>query len=335
MNRKFLTVLLGLAVWIGDARSNAATGCDGPEACCGAISDQKLSVSQTVSLGVAIQGIHNLDEKAGGWDVDYYLYEKWVPVPGFTPQTEIVNETSRQDSLHFDLVELKGGYCQRSRHLRSTLRVDYDLRRFPFDHQKLLLVISDAQFDAGQLIYADKPTVADIDGYVRSQLSGWRVGRAINYARETRKFTGEEGSPPYDYATFSVPVERQIAFHIAKYFLPLLIIVVVGFCAFWIDPDDLNTQVSIGVTCLLAAIALQFSESSRLPEVAYLTLADRVYVACYLAIALTLVESVYTNSLVRKKHRPAALLVERRSRVFFPIALVVAIGVGVALAFRP
>jgi hypothetical protein len=113
-----------------------------------------------------------------------------------------------------------------------------------------------------------------------------------------------------------------------------MIIVIVGFCAFWIDPDDLNTQVSIGVTCLLAAIALQFSESSRLPEVAYLTLSDRVYVACYLAIALTLVESVYTNSLVRKKHRPAALLLERHSRVFFPVALLIAIGLGVALAFR-
>jgi hypothetical protein len=334
MNRRLLAISFGSVVWIAVSSSDAAASCAGPDACCGVIADRKIATPQSVSLGVAIQGIHNLDEKAGGWDVDYYFYEKWAPVPGFTPEAEIVNETSRQDSLRFDLTELKDGYCQRSRHLRSTLRVDYDLRRFPFDNQNLLLVVSDAQFDASQLSYSEKPTVADIDEHVRSQLSGWRVGQAISYAREAHRFTGEEGSPRYDYATFSVPVERQSGFHVVKYFLPLMIIVIVGFCAFWIDPDDLNTQVSIGVTCLLAAIALQFSESSRLPEVAYLTLSDRVYVACYLAIALTLVESVYTNSLVRKKHRPAALLLERHSRVFFPVALFIAIGLGVALAFR-
>jgi hypothetical protein len=334
MQRKVLAIFCGVAAWFVATRLSVAAGCDGPDACCGTVVDQKVAVRQTVSLGVAVQSIHNLDEKAGGWDVDYYLYEKWVPAPGFTPQTEIVNETSREDSLRFDLVELKGNYCQRSRHLRSTLRVDYDLRRFPFDNQNLLMVISDAQFDSRQLSYADQPTVADINSFVRSQLSGWRVGQAVSFLRDTRKFTGEEGSPPYDYATFSIPVERQIAFHVTKYFLPLFIIVVVGFCTFWIDPDDLNTQVSIGVTCLLAAIALQFSESSRLPEVSYLTFADRVYVACYLAIALTLVVSVYTNSVVRKKHRSAAMLVQHRSRLLLPFALVVAVGIGAALAFR-
>jgi hypothetical protein len=330
---RVLAVCWGIAGWLIATPCHAATRCEGPDACCGTITDREVAVPQAVSLGVAIQNIRNLDERAGGWDVDYYLYEKWMPVPGFTPQTEIVNETSRQESIHFDLVELKGGYCHRSRHFRSTLRVEYDLRRFPFDHQNLLMVLSDAQFDSGQLSYADKPAVADIDSFVHSQLSGWRVGETVAYRREARKFTGEEGSPSYDYATFSVPVERQIEFHVTKYFLPLFIIVVVAFCTFWIDPDDLNTQVSIGVTCLLAAIALQFSESSRLPEVAYLTFADRVYVACYLAIALTLVESVYTNSLVRKKHKQAALLVQHRSRLIFPCVLLLAVGVGAAMAF--
>jgi hypothetical protein len=325
-----LSGLISLAA----TRARAATACDGPEACCGPIVEQKVGTPSKVSVGVAIQGVHNLDEKTGGWDVDYYLYERWRPAPGFTPQTEIVNEISRQDSPHFELVELQNGYCQRSRRLHSTLRVDYDLRRFPFDHQTLVLVLSDAEFDATHLVYAARPNVADIDGHARAQVSGWKISEEIGYSRETRRFTGEEGSPPYDYATFSVPVERRFAFHITKYFLPLFVIVLVGFCVFWIDPQDLNTQVSIGVTCLLAAIAFQFAESSSLPEVAYLTLADRVYVACYLTIALTLVESIYTHSLVRKGHHHRALRVEKMFRKFFPLALLAAMGVSAVLSFR-
>jgi hypothetical protein len=335
MNPRLLAALLvASAVWITSANSNAANACDGPELCCGPIDVENPTTRTTVSVGVAIQGVHNLDEKAGGWDVDYYLYEKWPASRGFTPQTEIVNETAREDSPRFELVELKNGFCQRSRRLHSTLRVEYDLRRFPFDQQKLLLVLSDAEYDAGRLVYSEQPTVADIDEHVRSQVSAWNVHSAVGYGRDTRRFTGEEGSPPYDYATFSVPVERRVAFHLTKFFLPLFIIVIVSFAVFWIEPDDLNTQVSIGVTCLLAAIAFQFAESNRLPEVAYLTLADRIYVACYLAIALTIVGSIYAHSLVRKnKHRMAVSIV-RRFRLLFPAALLVAVGVSIALSFR-
>jgi hypothetical protein len=331
---RFVPLGLAIATWSAAGLCHAATRCEGPDRCCGTAESFETTAPLPVSVGVAIEGIHNLDEKTGGWDVDYYLYEKWTPHPGFTPQTEIVNELSRQDFAGFDLVELKNGLCERSRRLHSTLRVDYDLRRFPFDDQNLLLVLSDAQFDASQLLYRDRPTVADLDAHVFTQVSGWRIPSPIVYSHDVRRFTGEEGSPRYDYATFAVPVERRTIFHVTKYFFPLLLIVVVGFSVFWIEPDDLNTQVSIGVTCLLAAIAFQYAESSSLPEVAYLTLADRVYVACYLAIVLTMLESVYAHSVVKKGHHAKAMRIERRSRIVFPLALLAAVGLSVALSFR-
>jgi hypothetical protein len=88
-----------------------------------------------------------------------------------------------------------------------------------------------------------------------------------------------------------VEVRRHVTFHLFKYFLPLLVIVVLACTVFWIDADDLGAPATIGVTCLLAAIALQFAEASSLPEVSYLTLADRVYIACYVAIAAALIET--------------------------------------------
>jgi hypothetical protein len=231
-------------------------------------------------------------------------------------------------------VELKDGYCERSRRLHSTLRVDYDLRRFPFDQQNLLVILSDAEYDANHLRYSGRPTVADIDARVRAQVSGWRILSGVTYARDARRFTGEEGRPLYDYATFSISVERRTIFHVIKYFLPLFLIVVVGFAAFWIEPDDLNTQVSIGVTCLLAAIAFQFAESSSLPAVAYLTLSDRVYVACYLAIVSTLLESVYAHAIAKKGNHRKANRIERRARIVFPAALILAVAISVVLSFK-
>jgi len=81
----------------------------------------------------------------------------------------------------------------------------------------------------------------------------------------------------------------------------------------------------ISVTCLLAVVALQFAEASDLPDVSYLTLADRVYATSYVCIALSTLQAVYTNALVRADKRALALRVDRVSRVLFPVFLLVAV----------
>jgi hypothetical protein len=155
----------------------------------------------------------------------------------------------------------------------------------------------------------------------------------VDYEHHSRIFVEDGASPRYDYATFAVPVRRHITFHLTRFFLPLFIIVAVAFAVFWIDPEDLNSKSAIGVTCLLAAIAFQFAEAGTLPEIAYLTLADRVYAICYAALALALVFTIYGNSLSRKNRRSDAVRVDRVGRVAFPVGLALVLIVAVVRSF--
>jgi hypothetical protein len=155
----------------------------------------------------------------------------------------------------------------------------------------------------------------------------------LNYERTTRAFPWDPGAPDYDYATFSVTVRRHVSYHVSKYFLPLLLIVIVSFSVFWIDAEDLASEVQVGVTCLLAAIALQFAESNALPDVSYLTLADRTYATSYVAIALSVLHVVFTNHLARTGRRTLAVRIDRWSRVLFPVGLVLALWMGIVRAY--
>ena len=91
-------------------------------------------------------------------------------------------------------------------------------------------------------------------------LSAWTIEDDLAYQRESRGFKWEPGSPSYDYATFSVHARRHVSFHLARFFLPLFLIVAIVFGQFWIDPVDLNSQITLGVTCLLAVVAQQLAE---------------------------------------------------------------------------
>lgn len=303
--------------------------CSGPDECCPDKQVDELDHLVTVKVGIVMLGIANVSEKSGTWDGDFYLYESWPAVAGFTPRTEIVNEVARA-STTFDDTELRSGTCVRSRRIHATLRSELNLRLFPFDTQKLTLKVSDNQFDSKQLVYGDAAQILGIDDAVRDMVSGWRITRDPDYKRAIVPFKWEEGAPAYDNATFSFSVARHVTFHLTRYFLPLLLILAVAFGAFWIDPEDLGSQMQIGVTCLLAAIALQFAEGGTLPEVSYLTLADRVYAVCYVGIAAAVLESIFVNSLARRGEKDKARRLDRVCRVLFPGLVVIALGVSVA-----
>ena len=313
-------------------------GCSGPKECCFEVLAGTVPKVQTVSLGAVFVGVYNLNEKAGTWDADYYLYEAWKPMEGYTPQTEIVNETSRW-SEEFQTVELVDGRCVRSRRLRSSLHSPLDLRLFPFDKQTLYLQLSDTWFDASMARYEDKPLFIGIDDPVRRQLSQWEIQeKDLRYSRERRAFKWEEGvwgkdANAYDNAQISLGVKRHVTFHLVKYFFPLLVIVAMAMSVFWVDPDQLEPQITLGVTCLLAAIAFQLAQASTLPEVAYITLADKVYVVCYLVIALALGESLTGNSLSRNGRKEAAIKLDRFCRRAFPATVVVGVVAAVVFSF--
>jgi hypothetical protein len=335
MTRALRPALLAAALALAPAAH--AAECPGPAECCTDKPADTLAHPARVSVGVVVTGLYNVNEKNGTWDADYYLYESWQPQPGFAPQTEVVNEVARL-SEQFGTLARRGDRCIRSRRLRSTLSSPYDLRVFPFDRQRLVLQLSDSWSDTALARYEDRPFVQGVDEGVYRQLSQWSVGRRLDYALESRAFEWEKNiwdreAPVYDYATFTLPVRRHTTFHLTKFFLPLLVIVLVSMSVFWVDPQDLASQVGVGVTCLLTAIAFQLTQATTLPEVAYLTLADLVYVASYLVIALALAESLYTNVLARGGQRERALRVDRASRVAFPSAFALLIALSAVLSF--
>jgi hypothetical protein len=326
--------ILALALtMLSSARALASDPtCDGPPSCCPAKVDLADGSAHRVKVGAVVVGIYEVSEKASSWSADFYLYEQWEHAPGFVPQTEIVNEIERK-SVQFDTTELRDGRCLRTRRLHSSLRTAFNLRTFPFDEQSLTLELSDAEFTSSQVRYEDQAVAAGVDDSVLHHLAAWKVLPGVGFERTTRAFRWDPGAPDYDYATFSVNLRRHVSYHIGKFFLPLLLIVIVSFAVFWINPEDLASEMQVAVTCLLAAVALQLAEGSELPDVSYLTIADRAFATSYVAIALAVLQSVYTNHLARAGKKDLAVRVDRWSRVVFPTGLVLALTFAVVRAY--
>ena len=108
-----------------------------------------------------------------------------------------------------------------------------------------------------------------------------------------------------------ISADRRYEFYVWKVILPLIVIVAMSWSVFWVHPSDLNTQMQISITSMLAAIAFNFAISSSLPNLAYLTWIDAFIFTCYSIIFLSIVEDMVVHVAWRRGRRDQARRLDR------------------------
>ncbi len=121
---------------------------------------------------------------------------------------------------------------------------------------------------------------------------------------------------------FTIRIARRFNFYVWKVFLPLLLMVVLSWTVFWIDPTELNSQVQISVTTILTVIAFAFAIQANLPKVPYLTFIDVFFLICYVFVFATAVEITAVHLAGRSGHSARTRRLNSASRIALPAAFV-------------
>lgn len=86
-----------------------------------------------------------------------------------------------------------------------------------------------------------------------------------------------------------------MSFFYWKLLHPLFIVLGAALASLLIRPQNLDVRTALPAGALLTAIFLQKSYSDGLPDLGYLILMDKIYLAAYALIALTLVRAITAN----------------------------------------
>ena len=157
-------------------------------------------------------------------------------------------------------------YVQR---LIGTFGQPHDLRKFPFDHATFRVHFAAAGHRPGAVEFV--PTkVAGAGGEplvsgIASQLTlqDWEVtGSAVRPL--PYKVTPTLDIPGY---AFEFQAERYSRHYLLKVIIPLLLIVMMSWGAFWFDSSMGGMQISVCMSSMLTLIAYRFSVGSDVPKV--------------------------------------------------------------------
>src|SRR5206468_8553443 len=133
-------------------------------------------------------------------------------------------------------------------------------------------------------------------------------------------------APRHQYSSyaFEFTASRNVEHYLLKVILPLVLIVIMSWAVFWIDPIHANSQISVAVTSMLTLIAYRFAVDSQLPRLPYMTRLDAFILASTLLVFFSLIEVLVTTILDNNKQTERAKKIDRYCRVIFPAIFVIA-----------
>lgn len=238
-----------------------------------------LPTEQTVvSVGAYILRLNNVSPRDGSFDVDMWLWFRWLgndvrPEQTFELANGVIANRTTSD------ITIDGGMNYTTVRVQGTIFHDYDVRRFPLDDHVIDIEIEDANLEDRLLTYVVDQGIA-LDPSV--EVAGWQVGlqdaNVQPHTYATSYGLRDSGTAASVYSRFDLPITltRTSYGPLFKAFWISLLSVVLGLLAFLIKSDDLDARFGMGVGSIFAASANAFVIADTLPQTTAVTLAEQI-----------------------------------------------------------
>jgi ABC-type transport system substrate-binding protein len=271
----------------------------------------------TVHAGIYLHDITNFDLKNGHFDVDADLWARWYGAFDID-QLRVANASEVELLL---LGREQDGPWQTIRwRMHGTLRGAFPVDAFPFDVQTLAVVLELPE-SAGLLV----PDLADSGVVARFSLSDWESDGRLHPRPHLDRYPSDLGHLRFEgreaslrRLDFEVTLSRPLRPTVTKLFLPLFIVALVVCCSLLVGAESLQPRLTMCLSGLVACFAFQFSVSNILPDVAYLTMADILFITVYSICVTCVLAAVAGYKLLQAKREPAARTLNRVLRVVVP-----------------
>jgi Neurotransmitter-gated ion-channel ligand binding domain/Neurotransmitter-gated ion-channel transmembrane region len=251
----------------------------------------------------------------GNGVVRYPLEQIWHPRVG------IVNETNSVSRKMPDSVEVDpdGMTTYRQRYVGAFTQ-PLRLQSFPFDRQTFRVQLVAVRYQSNEVVFVPdqawlRDGIKDAGGISPSvTLPDWTIEKwelkPLVYAL----------APHHQYSSyaFEFTAARNVSHYILKVMFPLVLIVIMSWAVFWMDPIHSNSQISIAITSMLTLIAYRFSTDNQLPRLPYMTRLDAFILMGTLLIFLSLIEVIATTILETNHRARLAKTIDRCCRLTFP-----------------
>ena len=236
--------------------------------------------------------------------------------PAWYPQVVLVNESGMYEKHGVLLRVQPDGTSTLIETINAIAKTNFNMRRHPFDAQRLEAIFEVFGFDSSEVVFEAKPTPVD-PSWQEVRISQWQLaGIRSSTGEHIAPSSGKRGAS----STFTVrmEVQRNSFFFVRLVVIPLTLIVVLSWSVFWMDRSSLGDRINVSFLGILTAVAYQFVVGGILPHISYFTLINAFLNLSFLVMCATVVINLVVGEYDKKGKPDVGDLIDYRCRWIFP-----------------
>ena len=236
--------------------------------------------------------------------------------PSWFPQAVLVNSTDSVEQQGVVLRALPDGTQTLMVKLTAVAKSEFNLRRYPFDKQRLEAVFEVLGFDASEVVLEVESGAPSSAG--RLWVPQWTIA-GISMTTRDHAASNAGGRDVESAFVTSIDVQRE-SFYVSRLvILPLIVIVLLSFSVFWMDRASLGDRISVSFIGILTAVAYQVVMNDMLPRIAYMTWINGFLNASFLLMVGTVIINLVVGGLDQRGRHDVAHRVDHLCRWIFPL----------------
>jgi len=237
--------------------------------------------------------------------------------PSWYPQVILVNSSESFEQQGVMLRVLPDGTQTLMVKLTAVAKTEFNLRRYPFDAQRLEAVFEILGFDDSEVVLAVDSKVPVSAG--RVWVPQWAITE-ISMSTRDHSASHPGGRSVESAFVASIDVQRE-SFYVSRLvILPLIVIVLLSFSVFWMDRASLGDRISVSFIGILTAVAYQVVMNDMLPRIAYMTWINGFLNVSFLLMVGTVIINLVVGGLDQRGRHDVAHRVDHVCRWIFPVA---------------
>ena len=268
----------------------------------------------TIRLGIYVTSIHDIEFKNQEYDLNFWLWIDYKIKKNssvFNNVSELFNaiEIPQAKSVEMKFVDTVSVANHLLTKVHCTLKDNWNIANFPFDHQKLRLSIENAIFDSTDLkIIVDTAapfydTSATALKYNKT-ISGWKIKSFTSKNGFDNYYTkfgenSEHYPSTYSSAKFIVEIQRDSWTIFWKMIICMYISFFIAFVSFFVPTESIESRLSLSVGALFAVIGNKYIVESSLPESTTFTLVDSLHAITMLFVFLIIAANTLSLRFVK------------------------------------
>lgn len=271
---------------------------------------QKSINNSDVDVGIYINRVDSLSYVKGNYVVDMTLWFRWRnpslhPNKTFTIKGATIN--NRRD-------EYDGLMGQSDMHwagvdIVATVPNKFDIEKFPFDAQKLLIQIEEMEQGAQIVNYRLDETHMRLNP--RLQIPGWRVdgdNAFITFNEYPTNFGYNDGKNDAAFVSSQLNYELLLSrismlSGMKLIFAPMVAILILFFTS--LLPTTQSARFGVGTTAIFALVSSHYLILTQLPESNHITIAEQVVLFGLLQALIYFMVTVYSFNVQDKGNSTA------------------------------